>query len=42
MFVMQNIFMLRAIHFSIVHFPLVEFFCSEGGFLLNAGYLYFS
>jgi hypothetical protein len=26
MFVMQNILMLRAIHFSIGYFPLVEFF----------------
>jgi hypothetical protein len=37
-FVVQNIFVLRAIHFSIGHFPLVRIFCSEGGFLPNAGY----
>jgi hypothetical protein len=32
MFVMQNIFVLRAINFSIGHFPFVRIFCSEGGF----------
>jgi hypothetical protein len=38
MFVMQNIFVLRAIHFSIGHLPFVRIFCSEGGFFPNAGY----
>jgi hypothetical protein len=37
-FVMQNSFVLRAIHFSIGHFPFVGIFCSEGCFLPNAGY----
>jgi hypothetical protein len=38
-FVMQNIFMLRAIHFRIGHFFLCQDFCSEGGFFPNAGYI---
>jgi hypothetical protein len=38
MFVMQNIFVLRAIHFSIGHFSFVRTFLSEGGFFPNAGY----
>jgi hypothetical protein len=32
MFVMQNVFVLREIHFSIGHFPFVRIFVSEGGF----------
>jgi hypothetical protein len=39
--VMQNIFVLRAIHFNIGHFPFVGIFCSEGGFFPNVGYSVF-
>jgi hypothetical protein len=38
MFVMQNIFVLRAIHFSIGHFPLSEFFVLKAASFPNASY----
>jgi hypothetical protein len=38
MFVMQNIFVLRAIHFSIGHFPLSGFFVLQAAFFPNASY----
>jgi hypothetical protein len=38
MFVMQNIFVLRAIHFSIGHFPLSGFFVLKAASFPNAGY----
>jgi hypothetical protein len=42
MFVMQNIFVLRAIHFSIGHFPLSEFFVLKVASFPNAGYFHVS
>jgi hypothetical protein len=36
--VMQNIFVLRAIHFSIGHFPLSGFFVLKATSFPNAGY----
>jgi ABC-type transport system involved in cytochrome bd biosynthesis fused ATPase/permease subunit len=38
MFVMQNIFMLRAIHFSIGHFSLSGFFVLKAASFPNAVY----
>jgi hypothetical protein len=37
MFAMQNIFVLRAIHFSIGHFPLSGFFVPKVASFPNAG-----
>jgi hypothetical protein len=39
--VMQNIVVLRAIHFCIGHFPFVRIFCSEGGFFPECGIFVF-
>jgi hypothetical protein len=36
--VMQNIFVLRAIHFSIGHFPFVRIFVLKAASFPNAGY----
>jgi hypothetical protein len=36
--VMQNIFVLRAIHFSIAHFPFVRIFVLKAASFPNAGY----
>jgi hypothetical protein len=38
MFVMQNIFVLRAIHFGIGNFPLSDFFVLKEASFPNAGY----
>jgi hypothetical protein len=38
MFVMQNIFVLRATHFSIGHFPLSGFFVLKAASFPNASY----
>jgi hypothetical protein len=38
MFVMQNIFVLRVIHFSIDHFPLLGFFILKAASFPNANY----
>jgi hypothetical protein len=38
MFVMQNIFMLRKIHFSIGNFPFDRIFVLKAVSFLNAGY----
>jgi hypothetical protein len=40
MLVMQNIFVLRAIHFSIGHFPLPGFFVLKAASFLNVGYFH--
>jgi hypothetical protein len=42
MFVMQNIFALRAIHFSIDHFPFVRIFVLKAASFPNVGYFHVS